>query len=107
MTQIYHAVDFADENLFEAGALECHVPFVGAELCMEAVLDIEYAKAVVGDAPLTNIYAKEYSLLDWAKKVGGSRGEFYSPLFLPVCAYMLRSNTFEDFEPGRMGWVAG
>merc|ERR1719258_195460 len=30
---------------------------------------IEYAKAVVGDAPLTNIYAKDYSLLDWAKKV--------------------------------------
>ena len=60
-----------------------------------------------GDAPLTNIYAKDYSLLDWAKKVGGSRGEFHSPLFLPICAYMLRSNTFADFEPGRVGWVAG
>merc|ERR1712032_1768713 len=37
--------------------------------CTEALLDIEYAKAVSGGIPLTNIYNPNYSLLDWAKQV--------------------------------------
>lgn len=35
----------------------------------EALLDIEYIKALGGGIPLTNIYAKDYGILDWAKAV--------------------------------------
>lgn len=47
----------------------CRVPGVGMEICTEALLDIEYAKAVIGDTELTNIFSSQYSLLDWAKQV--------------------------------------
>jgi len=39
------------------------------DACIEALLDIEYAKAVSGGIPLTNIFSDDYSLLDWAKQV--------------------------------------
>jgi len=38
-------------------------------LCTEALLDIEYIRAVSGAIPLTNIFSETYSLLNWAKKV--------------------------------------
>eukprot|EP00927_Polykrikos_kofoidii_P055958 TRINITY_DN5013_c0_g2_i1.p1 TRINITY_DN5013_c0_g2~~TRINITY_DN5013_c0_g2_i1.p1 ORF type:complete len:588 (+),score=119.10 TRINITY_DN5013_c0_g2_i1:70-1833(+) len=38
-------------------------------VCIEALLDIEYAKAVSGGITLTNIFNDDYSLLDWAKQV--------------------------------------
>jgi tripeptidyl-peptidase-1 len=47
----------------------CKIPLLGAELCMEALLDIEYIKAVAGDIPLTGISAVKYSLLNWAKQL--------------------------------------
>eukprot|EP00928_Gymnodinium_smaydae_P079758 TRINITY_DN63611_c0_g1_i1.p1 TRINITY_DN63611_c0_g1~~TRINITY_DN63611_c0_g1_i1.p1 ORF type:complete len:590 (-),score=90.30 TRINITY_DN63611_c0_g1_i1:285-2054(-) len=37
--------------------------------CIEALLDIEYAKSVSGGINLTNIFNSEYSLLNWAKQV--------------------------------------
>jgi tripeptidyl-peptidase-1 len=37
---------------------------------VESELDIEYIKAVSPTVPLTVIYATQYSLLDWANKVG-------------------------------------
>jgi len=39
------------------------------ELCTEALLDIEYIRAVAGAIPLTNIFTDTYSLLNWAKKL--------------------------------------
>jgi len=38
-------------------------------ICTEALLDIEYIRAVAGAIPLTNVYSKTYSLLAWAKKL--------------------------------------
>eukprot|EP00927_Polykrikos_kofoidii_P055957 TRINITY_DN5013_c0_g1_i1.p1 TRINITY_DN5013_c0_g1~~TRINITY_DN5013_c0_g1_i1.p1 ORF type:complete len:587 (+),score=108.18 TRINITY_DN5013_c0_g1_i1:71-1831(+) len=37
--------------------------------CIEALLDIEYAKAVSGGIALTNIFNHDYSLLNWAMQV--------------------------------------
>ena len=37
----------------------------------EALLDIQYIKALGGAIPLTNIYSQPYSLLDWAKVLSG------------------------------------
>ena len=37
------------------------------------MLDIEYAKAVAGSIPLTNIYAESYSLEAWAQTLGSVR----------------------------------
>jgi len=34
---------------------------------IEAMLDIEYIKAIGGAIPLTNVYSAQYSLLNWAK----------------------------------------
>lgn len=39
--------------------------------CIEALLDIEYAKAVSGGINLTNIFNADYSLLHWAFQVDG------------------------------------
>jgi len=35
--------------------------------CVEALLDIEYIRAVAGEVPLTDVYTMSYSLLEWAK----------------------------------------
>jgi len=50
------------------GAL-CKAPLLGAVTCMEALLDIEYIKAVAGDIPLTSVSDFRYSLLNWAKQL--------------------------------------
>ena len=47
----------------------CKIPIFGEEACGEALLDIEYAKAVGGDIPLTDVYASNYNLLKWANDV--------------------------------------
>jgi tripeptidyl-peptidase-1 len=47
----------------------CQIPLFGTEACGESLLDIEYAKAVCGDIPLTDVYQGEYSLLKWANGV--------------------------------------
>lgn len=49
----------------------CYIPVLGAELCLEALLDVEYIKAVAGDIPLTAITDAQYSLLNWAKQLDG------------------------------------
>jgi len=36
-------------------------------MCVEALLDIEYIRAVAGEVPLTDVYSQRYSLLEWAK----------------------------------------
>jgi tripeptidyl-peptidase-1 len=48
--------------------IKCKLPLFG-QACLEALLDIEYIKAVGGDIPLTNIYVKDFSLLNWAKTI--------------------------------------
>lgn len=37
--------------------------------CVEALLDIEYIKAVAGPIPLTVMYSFKYSLMDWLDKI--------------------------------------
>jgi tripeptidyl-peptidase-1 len=41
----------------------------GGNVGVEAVLDVEYIKAVGGAIPLTNIYDAQYSLESWAKQL--------------------------------------
>jgi len=48
---------------------KCEIPVIGST-CMEAMLDIEYIKAVAGAVPLTDIYSAGYSLLNWAMQLG-------------------------------------
>merc|ERR1712232_1119298 len=45
--------------------------FWGDIFCGEALLDVEYIKAVAGDIPLTAISVSEYSLLKWTKILDG------------------------------------
>jgi tripeptidyl-peptidase-1 len=52
-------------NAKQSGA--CKIPILGVEFCGEALLDIEYAKAIAGNIPLSDIYSGTYSLLNWAK----------------------------------------
>lgn len=47
----------------------CHVPLVGAQLCLEALLDIDYIKGVAGDIPLTVVSNQQYSLANWAQSI--------------------------------------
>ena len=47
----------------------CRIPIFGTEFCGEALLDIEYAKAICADIPLTDVYASNYNLLKWADDV--------------------------------------
>ena len=47
----------------------CKIPIFGTESCGEALLDIEYAKAIGGDIPLTDVYQGQYNLLKWADGV--------------------------------------
>ena len=50
--------------------LNFNVTLSGTAACGEALLDIEYAKAIAGgDIPLTDIYASGYNLLKWAQTV--------------------------------------
>jgi subtilase family serine protease len=47
----------------------CKIPIIGTETCGEALLDIEYAKAVGGPSvSLTDIYIGQYNLLNWATR---------------------------------------
>jgi len=39
------------------------------QMCTEALLDIEYLRAVAGDIPTTNFFSSQYSLLNWAKAI--------------------------------------
>jgi len=48
---------------------KCHMPLVGGELCAEALLDVQYIKAVAGDIPLTDVSNSQYSLPSWATQV--------------------------------------
>jgi len=48
--------------------IKCKLPLFG-QTCLEALLDIEYIKAVGGGIPLTNIYVKDFSLLNWAMEI--------------------------------------
>ena len=45
---------------------QCSMPY---GFCDEAMLDIEYAKAVAGSIPLTNVYHDGYSLEGWAQSL--------------------------------------
>jgi len=58
-----------DHQVGKNGGLVCKIPVVGAELCLEALLDIQYIKSVAGDVPLTCISDLKYSLLNWAKQI--------------------------------------
>ena len=50
--------------------LRCHIPpFIGSEVCAEAMLDIEYMKGVGGAVPLTNVFNQQYSLEKWAEQL--------------------------------------
>lgn len=51
------------------GAWKCKIPLIGEELCTEALLDVEYIKAVGGDIPLVDVSDNSYSLLNWAKQL--------------------------------------
>jgi len=42
---------------------------VTGEVCIEALLDIEYIRAATGNIPLTDVFSISYSLLSWAKKL--------------------------------------
>jgi len=58
-----------DHQVGKNPGLICKVPIIGAELCLEALLDIEYIKSVAGDIPLTCISDLKYSLLNWAQQL--------------------------------------
>ena len=48
----------------------CKIPIIGTEACGEALLDIEYAKAIGGPSmALTDVYSSSYNLLNWATSV--------------------------------------
>lgn len=50
-------------------SIKCRLPMFGSSDCGEALLDIQYAKALIGAIPLTNVYATDYSILTWAHTV--------------------------------------
>jgi len=48
----------------------CKIPILGTQFCGEALLDIEYAKAVAGPAvSLTDMYQASFNLLTWSTNV--------------------------------------
>jgi tripeptidyl-peptidase-1 len=49
--------------------IDCRIPIIGGATCTEALLDIEYIKAIADDIPLTDIFNSKFSLLAWAKQV--------------------------------------
>jgi len=58
-----------DKQIGANSETKCKIPLVGFQTCAEALLDIQYAKAVIRDLPLTNIMNQQYSLLSWAQQV--------------------------------------
>ena len=50
---------------------QCKIPIIitGANLCLEALLDLETIKGIDTSLPLTDLYADAYSILDWANRV--------------------------------------
>jgi len=58
------------ENGTIAPGKACKIPIFGTQFCGEALLDIEYAKAIAGPTvELTDIYQSSYNLLNWATDV--------------------------------------
>jgi len=47
----------------------CEIPIIGQQLCLEALLDVQYSKSVAGDIPLTVISNQQYSLANWAQEL--------------------------------------
>merc|ERR1712070_1276413 len=47
----------------------CLYPIIGQQLCLEALLDVQYSKSVAGDNPLTVISNQQYSLANWAQEL--------------------------------------
>eukprot|EP00933_Yihiella_yeosuensis_P006419 TRINITY_DN111110_c0_g1_i1.p1 TRINITY_DN111110_c0_g1~~TRINITY_DN111110_c0_g1_i1.p1 ORF type:complete len:605 (+),score=119.28 TRINITY_DN111110_c0_g1_i1:44-1858(+) len=58
-----------DKQIGPHPGFTCKIPLIGSLLCTEALLDIEYIKAVAGDIPLTDIALSSFSLLEWAKQI--------------------------------------
>jgi len=56
-----------DRQVGKNKAATCKVPLVGAELCLEALLDIDFIKGVADDIPLTVVSTQQYSLANWAQ----------------------------------------
>jgi len=50
-------------------ASRCRIPLIGSQLCLEALLDIDYIIGVAGDIPLTVVSNAQYSLADWAQQI--------------------------------------
>jgi tripeptidyl-peptidase-1 len=59
-----------DKQIGTNSGIRCKVPAIGTQLCAEALLDIEYIKAVAGNIELVDVFNKQYSLLNWAKQLG-------------------------------------
>jgi len=57
-----------DTQVGKNDASRCDSRVTGS-LCTEALLDIEYIRAVSGAIPLTNVFTETYSLLNWAKNL--------------------------------------
>jgi len=47
----------------------CEIPIIGAQLCLEALLDVQYSKVTAGNIPLTVISNQQYSLANWAQEL--------------------------------------
>jgi len=47
----------------------CEIPIIGKQLCLEALLDVQYSKASAGNIPLTVISNQQYSLASWAQEL--------------------------------------
>jgi len=56
-----------DRQVGKNKASTCKIPLVGAELCLEALLDIDFIRGVGGDIPLTVVSTQQYSLANWAQ----------------------------------------
>ncbi|KAL1500319.1 hypothetical protein AB1Y20_012985 [Prymnesium parvum] len=62
-------VDLKVTDVGSAEGFKCRIPLLGTELCGEALLDIEYAGALAGAIPLTDIFNSQFSLLKWATQI--------------------------------------
>jgi tripeptidyl-peptidase-1 len=47
----------------------CEIPIIGQQLCLEALLDVQYSKVTAGNIPLTVISNQQYSLANWAQEL--------------------------------------
>jgi len=52
-------------------ASSCEIPIIGRQLCLEALLDVQYSKASAGNIPLTVVSDAQYSLAGWAQQIAG------------------------------------